>query len=162
MQFSGVALGRASHGLEVWGTPGSPGQTFRHLVQLNTLGLLVPPLGLQVRIPLSQSTAITFYIYKALFRYGVCNAVSSFVTTHRQTNFCLCVITLCICLSVCPHTMLVCLCVVTLCQSVCVSSHSVSEANRFASEASKCPADKEAPRRGQNLGPQGPEILVST
>ena len=23
---------RASHGLEVWGTPGSPGQTFRHLV----------------------------------------------------------------------------------------------------------------------------------
>ena len=32
--------------------------------------------------------------------------------------------------------------------SVCVSSHSVSEANRFASEASKCPAGKEAPRRG--------------
>ena len=36
------------------GAPGSPGQTLRHLVQLNTLGLLVSPQGSQVRIPLNQ------------------------------------------------------------------------------------------------------------
>ena len=37
--------GIAQLGLEVCGPPGLQGKTFKHLVKLNTLGLLVPPQG---------------------------------------------------------------------------------------------------------------------
>ena len=67
------------------------------------------------------------YIYKVLFRqvlrrYGVlfCDDTQtdyllSVCVSSQYVFVCLCVVTLCISLSVCRHTLLVCLYVVTLC-----------------------------------------------
>ena len=52
------------------GDPGSPGLTFKHLVQLNTLVLLVPPQGSQVQIPLSYVSAILSNILRKAFSFS--------------------------------------------------------------------------------------------
>ena len=75
-------------------------------------------------------TEASIYIERYSVSQSRCE-VYSFVTTHRQTNFCLCSSHY-VSLSVCRHTMLECLCVVTLCQSVSLSvcHHTVSEASK--------------------------------